>query len=87
VLIALAAFSLLTQGCAGPARKEAVPPTLTSQSVIPGLSDVRYRVGFDNASLLLEGIAPFAFLAPAYDENLRWFYATVSPEDLPSRAC
>jgi predicted acylesterase/phospholipase RssA len=48
---------LLAQGCAGTARQEAVPEAFTAQAVVPGLPDVRYRVGIDNASLLREGIA------------------------------
>lgn len=55
--IAMFAVLVLAQGCAGTARKDAVPPTLTSQAVVPGLPNVRYRVGIDNTALLREGIA------------------------------
>jgi uncharacterized lipoprotein YajG len=47
VLIFMAAVLLLAQGCAGPVRQEAVPPAMTAQAQIPGLEEVRYRIGFD----------------------------------------
>lgn len=56
-LVALGTVLLLTQGCAGPVRKEAVPSALTTQAVVPGLADVRYRVGIDNDAILKEGLA------------------------------
>ena len=147
LLIGVAAVLALAQGCAGPARKEAVPPALTTQAAIPGLADVRYRVGIDTEAILREGIesvrreqahlasighrgslppavflavsgggdsgafgagllngwtaagnrpefklvtgvstgaliAPFAFLGPDYDDSLKRFYTTVSPDDI-----
>jgi hypothetical protein len=139
--------ALLSLGCAGPARKEAVPAAFTNQAVIPGMAEVRYRVGIDTEALqresiasvrreqaylasaghrgglppatflavsgggdngafgagLLNGwtvagdrpefklvtgvstgalIAPFAFLGPAYDEQLKRFYTTTGPADI-----
>jgi hypothetical protein len=139
--------ALLAQGCAGPVRKEAVPAAFTDQAVIPGMTEVRYRVGIDTETLkreaidsvrreqahlastghrgglppavflavsgggdngafgagLLNGwtqagnrpefklvtgvstgalIAPFAFLGPAYDEQLKRFYTTTGPRDI-----
>lgn len=139
--------ALLAQGCAGPERKEAVPAAFTDQAVIPGMAEVRYRVGIDTEALQREGIAsvrreqtylastghrgalppavflavsgggdngafgagllngwtaagdrpefklvtgvstgaliaPFAFLGPAYDEQLKRFYTTISPKDI-----
>jgi predicted patatin/cPLA2 family phospholipase len=35
-------------GCAGLDRKQAVPESLTKQATIPGLPDVRYRLGLDH---------------------------------------
>ncbi|EMG37350.1 putative esterase of the alpha-beta hydrolase superfamily [Desulfocurvibacter africanus PCS] len=137
-------------GCAGVARKDAVPEDLTTQAVVPGMADVRYRSGIDQAEILREGIAsfyreqaylasighrgamppavflaisgggdngafgagllngwtvagnrpefklvtgvstgaliaPFAFLGPAYDDELKRFYTTVSPSDVATR--
>lgn len=145
-LIAITA-ALLAQGCAGPLRKEAVPAAITNQAVIPGMAEVRYRVGIDTEALQREGIAsvrreqalmassgqrgglppatflavsgggdngafgagllngwtaagdrpefklvtgvstgaliaPFAFLGPAYDEQLKRFYTTTTPADI-----
>jgi hypothetical protein len=140
-------IALLGQGCAGPIRKEAVPAAFTDQAVIPGMTEVRYRVGIDTEALQREGIAsvrreqallasagrrgglppatflavsgggdngafgagllngwtvagdrpefklvtgvstgaliaPFAFLGPAYDEQLKRFYTTTGPKDI-----
>jgi hypothetical protein len=145
-LIAMTA-ALLAQGCAGPVRKDAVPAAFTDQAVIPGMAEVRYRVGIDTDALQREGIdsvrreqallasaghrgrlppaiflavsgggdngafgagllngwteagdrpefklvtgvstgaliAPFAFLGPAYDEQLKHFYTSIGPEDI-----
>ncbi|EGJ49347.1 patatin-like phospholipase family protein [Desulfocurvibacter africanus] len=136
--------------CAGVARKDAVPEDLTTQAVVPGMADVRYRSGIDQKEILREGIAsfyreqaylasrghrgamppavflaisgggdngafgagllngwtvagnrpefklvtgvstgaliaPFAFLGPAYDDELKRFYTTVSPSDVAIR--
>lgn len=57
LLIAIGTVAVLAQGCAGPVRKEAVPAALTTQAVVPGLADVRYRVGIDNDAILQEGVA------------------------------
>jgi len=57
LLISIWAVVVLAQGCAGPVRKEAVPAALTTQAVVPGLADVRYRVGIDNDAILQEGLA------------------------------
>ncbi|MEA3411513.1 MAG: patatin-like phospholipase family protein [Pseudomonadota bacterium] len=57
LLIAIAAGLMLAQGCAGPVRKDAVPQELSTQAVVPGLEDVRYRVGVDSELILREGIA------------------------------
>jgi hypothetical protein len=48
---------LLAQGCAGPVRQAAVPPTMTAQATIPGLEEVRYRIGIDNEAIERESIA------------------------------
>jgi len=48
---------LLAQGCAGPVREAAVPPTMTAQATIPGLEEVRYRIGIDNEAIERESIA------------------------------
>jgi hypothetical protein len=145
-LIAMTA-ALLAQGCAGPVRKDAVPTALTHQAVVPGMAEVRYRVGIDTEALQREGIAsvrreqallasaghrgrlppavflavsgggdngafgagllngwtaagdrpefklvtgvstgaliaPFAFLGPAYDEQLKRFYTSIGPKDI-----
>jgi len=57
LLIAVVVVLALAQGCAGPPRKDAVPYALTTKAAIPGLADVRYRVGIDNEAMLREGIA------------------------------
>ena len=51
--------ALVLAGCAGPVRKDAVPADLTTQAVVPGLGDVRYRAGIDRETLLKEGMASF----------------------------
>jgi predicted acylesterase/phospholipase RssA len=145
--IAFLLAAMVLAGCAGPVRKDAVPADLTTQAVVPGLADVRYRAGIDKDALLKEGmasfrreqaylkppghtgplppaiflavsgggdngafgagllngwtaagnrpefklvtgistgalIAPFAFLGPAYDDELREFYTTVTRDDI-----
>lgn len=47
---------LFVQGCAGPVRKEAVPPTLTSEAQIPGLPGVRFRLT-EVEAMAQEGLA------------------------------
>ena len=46
------------QGCATPARQAAVPMGLEDQAQVPGLSDVRYRIGLgkDMAAVAQEGV-------------------------------
>jgi predicted patatin/cPLA2 family phospholipase len=56
-LIVVVSVLALAQGCAGLTRKEAVPASLTTQAIVPGLEDVRYRVGIDNEAILREGVA------------------------------
>ena len=46
-------------GCSGPVRKDAVPENLTTQAVVPGLEDVRYRVGMDTDKLARDAIDAF----------------------------
>jgi hypothetical protein len=46
-------------GCAGLDRKSAVPDKLTAKAVIPGLEDVRYRIGIDTEALKKEAIESF----------------------------
>lgn len=58
-LIAAAAVLGVAQGCAGPVRAPAVPAQLTAQAVVPGLPDVRYRVGVDDDAMLEEAVASF----------------------------
>lgn len=52
----MATLLLLVQGCVGPVREEAVPPSLTAYAAIPGLEDVRYRIGIDNEAIEQESI-------------------------------
>jgi hypothetical protein len=138
---------LLLTGCSGPVRKDAVPETLTTRAVVPGLADVRYRLGIDTERLradavesfytevaylrsqghrgqlppanflaisgggddgafgagllngwtaagtrpyfkLVTGVstgaltAPFTFLGPAYDDQLKRFYTELTPSDI-----
>ncbi len=44
-LLSLAAVLLLFQGCATPPRQPAVPEKLQNQAQIPGLENIRYRIG------------------------------------------
>lgn len=55
-LILVMGAALVLQGCSGVARKAAVPETLTTQAVVPGMEDVRYRVGLDIEALRKDGI-------------------------------
>lgn len=58
--MAAAALALaLAQGCAGPERKEAVPASLTTQAVVPGLAGVRYRIGVDQEALVRDAVESF----------------------------
>jgi hypothetical protein len=47
---------LLMQGCATPSRQIAVPVALQDEAQIPGLPDIRYRVGKDQTDLAREGL-------------------------------
>ena len=51
--------SLLFAGCAGIVREEAVPEHLTTQAVVPGMENVRYRLGIDTEALQKDAIASF----------------------------
>ncbi|NCA71043.1 MAG: patatin family protein [Sphingobacteriia bacterium] len=55
-VFAVGAIVLMGLGCAGPMRKDAVPPADTTRAVIPGLPDVRYRVGIDHEILMREAL-------------------------------
>lgn len=59
-LIVVTVALMLAQGCAGPMRKAAVPAPLTSQATVPGLPDVRYRIGIDDEALQREALASFS---------------------------
>src|SRR5512139_2395248 len=78
VTVVLAVFIMFLQGCATPARLSAVPQGLEDQAQVPGLADVRYRVGFekDMAAMEKEGIA-------AYKRELEHFTATGHSGQLP----
>ncbi len=149
IMVVLAIFVMALQGCATPTRQAAVPMGLEDQAQVPGLADVRYRVGVarDMAAMSQEGldsyrreqellaasghsgplppavylavsgggdngafgagllcgwtaagdrpvfklvtgistgalIAPFAFLGPSYDAQLKEFYTNISPKDI-----
>ena len=57
ILVSLIALFLL-QGCATPPRQPAVPEKLQNQAQIPGLENVRYRIGNpdDLAEMAREGM-------------------------------
>ena len=57
IICLFAATSLA--GCSAPARKDAVPEALSKQAVVPGMPDIRYRVGIDSEKILQEGIDSF----------------------------
>ena len=147
LFLSLLCVVMLLQGCAGLERHSAVPAIYTRDAVVPGLTDVRYRLYVDKETLLKEGIdsywrevahwesqgqqgplppanflaisgggdngafgagllnawsetgtrpefklvtgvstgaliAPFAFLGPKYDSQLRKFYTTLTPDDI-----
>lgn len=50
---------LVLTGCSGPVRKHAVPQTLTTRAVVPGLADVRYRLGIDTERLRADALESF----------------------------
>lgn len=55
IFLPLAALFLM-QGCATPTRQVAVPVALQDKAQIPGLPNIRYRVGKDQAKLAREGL-------------------------------
>ena len=57
-LVSLATVLLLLQGCATPTRQPAVPEKLQNQAQIPGLENIRYRIGNpdDLAEMAREGM-------------------------------
>ncbi len=57
----LAIFVMVMQGCATPARQAAVPVGMEDQAQVPGLPDVRYRIGFgkDMAAVAQEGVESY----------------------------
>src|SRR5512135_2474478 len=52
---------MVLQGCATPPRQAAVPMGLEDQAQVPGLSDVRYRIGLgkDMAAVAQEGVESY----------------------------
>jgi predicted acylesterase/phospholipase RssA len=52
-------ITLVLSGCAGLFRKQAVPEHLTLQAVVPGMENVRYRVGIDTEALLSDALEAF----------------------------
>jgi len=50
---------LMLTGCGSVARKPAVPENLTATAVVPGMPDVRYRVGIDTDALRHEALQSF----------------------------
>ena len=54
-IAALVAVAVL-QGCAAPTRHRALPVTLQGQEEIPGLPNVRYRIGVTEDEMVREGI-------------------------------
>lgn len=59
--VALTISVMVLQGCATPARQAAVPMGLEDQAQVPGLPDVRYRIGFgkDMAAVEQEGVESY----------------------------
>lgn len=58
LVVGLVATSIFV-GCAGLLRKEAVPEHLTTQAMVPGMANVRYRVGLDTEALIRDGRESF----------------------------
>ncbi|UXI03021.1 patatin-like phospholipase family protein [Photobacterium sp. TY1-4] len=50
---------LIFAGCAGVFRKDAVPEHLTTKAVVPGMENVRYRLGIDTDALTMDAIESF----------------------------
>lgn len=61
---------VLIAGCAAPERKHAVPQSLTFEAAIPGLSGVRYRVGFDDQAMVKDGMHLLALEQAYLEANL-----------------
>jgi predicted acylesterase/phospholipase RssA len=55
-LVLIGVVLALVQGCAGPVRRDAVPEALTTKAVVPGLADVRYRIGVDTEAIAQEAV-------------------------------
>ncbi|MCQ1058984.1 patatin-like phospholipase family protein [Photobacterium sp. DNB23_23_1] len=51
--------TLIFAGCAGIIREQAVPEYLTNQAVVPGMEDVRYRLGIDTEALKKDAFDSF----------------------------
>ncbi len=51
--------AVFVQGCAGPSRQPAVPTANTSEAVLPGMTDVRYRPHVDQELLLKEAVESY----------------------------
>ncbi|MCG7588638.1 patatin-like phospholipase family protein [Photobacterium sp. OFAV2-7] len=58
LVVGLIATSIIA-GCAGVSRQEAVPKYLTTQAVVPGMENVRYRVGIDTEAIIKDGRESF----------------------------
>jgi len=61
ISIVLFIFAMGLQGCATPARQPAVPLGMEDEAQVPGLPDVRYRIGFDKdmEAMAKEGIEAY----------------------------
>ncbi|MGF1759874.1 patatin-like phospholipase family protein [Photobacterium sagamiensis] len=59
ILIVGLVTTLILAGCVGIMRKEAVPEHLTMQAVVPGMENVRYRLGIDTEALQNDAIESF----------------------------
>ncbi|HXX57518.1 MAG TPA: patatin-like phospholipase family protein [Thermodesulfovibrionales bacterium] len=61
ITVVITIFVMVLQGCATPARQSAVPAGLEDQAQVPGLSDVRYRIGYakDMDAMMQEGIEAY----------------------------
>lgn len=74
IWMAVVVASIFLQACAAPTRHRALPVALQGQAEIPGLPDVRYRVGVNDDELVREGIQSnkreLAYLASVGHEGL-----------------
>jgi predicted acylesterase/phospholipase RssA len=57
VWMAVAVALIFLQSCAAPMRHAAVPVALQGRAEIPGLENVRYRIGINDDEMVREGIA------------------------------